>query len=333
MVWPYTTDGHAVDHESRHAAEDRLYELLDVVPLKDDDVTHERNIRDVLVSDDPRNEAVANLPRKQYAAMPRMNASSLKAGMIGSSDIDPTLIRAAYEMRRPEPSSELQASYDRGTLTHLMLLEPENLVDGVAVWKGDRRAGTEWKQFNEVNRGKLIMREADVREVQQACRAVRSISQVNALLRRPRATELAVFGKCSKTYLKGLIDSVTTDDGPVTLIDLKTTSHGIEEESVLRTIRKLHYREQLALYRELYQQATGREVEAVYLLFVALDVVGVRLVKLTTAALQFGMARMRQAIEAVEVCLHKDEWPVFFAESFADVNSWEVDDDLEIEGL
>ena len=252
--------------------------------------------------------------------------------MIGSNDIDPTLIRDAYEMTRPEPSSELQSAYDRGTLTHTILFEPEKLVDCVAVWKGDRRSGKEWKEFNDDNRHKLIMREVDVREVQQACRAVRSISQVNSLLRRPHETELAVFGKQSKTYLKGMIDSVTTDDGPVTLIDLKTTSHGIDEESVLRTIRKLHYREQLALYAHLYEQATGKPVESLYLLFVSLDPVGVRLVKLTTSAIQWGLARMMSAIEAVEKCIDADEWPVFFGESFADVSEYELGDD-HLEGF
>lgn len=289
-----------------------------------------KTIEDVLI-DDGRRGVVIGMNREEYAEIKRMNATSLKTGLLGANDVDANLIKSTYEQTRSEPSANLQSSYDRGTLTHLVLLEPEKLVDFVAVWKGDRRAGAEWNEFNKINQGKLIMRERDVREVQAACRAVRSISQVNRLLRRQHQTELAIFGKHSKTHLKGLIDSVTCDDGPVTIIDIKTTSHGIDEESVLRTIRKLKYREQLALYREMYQQAIGREVEAVYLLFVALDSIGVRLVKLTTAAMQFGLARMRQAIEAVESCVEKNEWPVFFGDSICDVSHWEVDDELYIE--
>ncbi len=33
MVWPYTTDGFAVDHDAAHAAEDRCYDNLDTLPL------------------------------------------------------------------------------------------------------------------------------------------------------------------------------------------------------------------------------------------------------------------------------------------------------------
>ena len=292
----------------------------------------ERRIENVVDDDGRCSCVVSDMQRSEYDAIQRMNASSLKAGLIGSFDVDPVLIREAFEQTREEPTATMQDSYDRGTLTHLILLEPEKVVDRVAVWKGDRRAGGEWKEFNEQNAGKLIMRERDVHEVQKACRAVRSVRAVNDLLMRRHATELSVFGKKSKTFLRGMIDCVTSDEGPVTLIDLKTTSRGIDEDSVFRTIRKLKYREQLALYADLYEQATGRHVEAVYLLFVALDVIGVRLAKLTTSALQFGLARMVSAIEAVEKCIEDGEWPVFYGESIMDCSSWEVDD-LEIEGV
>ena len=291
----------------------------------------ERSIRDVLV-DDERTGAVRGMPRQVYGIAKRMNATSLKAGLIGSHEIDPVLIREAYENTRPDPSASLQDSFDRGTLAHTILLEPEKLVELIAVWKGDRRAGAEWKEFNEANVGKLIMRDADVREVQRACRAVRSIQPVNELLRRKHETELAVFGKVSRTYCKGLIDSITTDDEPVTLIDLKTTATGIDEDSVMRAIRKLRYREQLALYAHLYEQATGKQIETVILLFVSLASEGVQLVKLTTSARQFGLARMVAAIEAVERCIESDDWPVFFGQSICDVSNFEADD-LDIEGI
>ena len=289
-----------------------------------------REISEVLIDDGRPAGIVRDMSRLDYAAFRRMNSSSLKAGLLGSADIDPNLIRSTYENTRPEPAASLQDSFDRGTLAHTILLEPEKLVDSVAVWNGDRRAGTEWKEFNEANKGKLIMRAADVREVQSACRAVRSIQPVNELLRRKRDTELAVFGKVSKTFCRGLIDSVTTDDGPRTLIDLKTTSQSIDEESINRTIRRLCYREQLAFYTHLFEQATGDPIDKVVLLFVSLETGGVRLVRLTTSAIQFGFARMVAAIESVERCIESNDWPTFYAESICDVSSWEAED-IDIE--
>lgn len=286
----------------------------------------ERNIRDILIDDGLRG-IVRDMPREKYHDLAKMNASSLKPGLIDAFEVDPSLIRAAYEGTRTDPSASLQDAYDRGTLTHVLIFEPEKIIDKVTVWKGSRRAGAAWEDFDSHNSGKLIMREADVREVQRTVRELRRVPQVAALLNRKHETELPVLGKVSRTYCKGLLDSITTDDGPVTLIDLKTTSHGIDEASVLRTIRTLHYREQLAFYAHLYEQATGKPVEAVYLLFVSLDPVGVRLVRVTTAALQFGLARMVAAIEAVEKCIDADDWPTFYAESFADVAPFEIDED------
>ena len=293
-------------------------------------MSDDRNIADILIDDGLRG-VIRDMPREAYRGGKRMNASSLKVGLLGSTDIDPVLIRNAYEGSRPEPSATLQESFDKGTLVHTILLDPEKLVDCVAVWSGERRAGTEWKEFNEANKGKLIMRAADVREVQAACRAVRGIQPVNEILRRKHDTELPVLGQIGKTYLKGMIDFITTDDGPVTLLDLKTTRN-IDEQSIQRATRQLGYREQLALYSNLYEQSTGRQVERVFLLFVSLDEIGVRLVRLTTSAVQFGLARMVAAIEAVERCIEKDDWPTFYAESLCDVSSWELDD-IDIEGI
>lgn len=290
----------------------------------------ERSISDILIDDGLRG-VVRDMPREKYFGLARLNASTIKPGLIGSAEVDPTAIRAAFEETRTPPSATLQDSFDKGSLTHVLIFEPETIVDKVAVWKGSRRAGREWDEFEVANVGKLIMREPDVREVQRAVRELRRVPQVASLLNRKHETELPVLGQFGRTYCKGLLDAITTD-GPATLIDLKTTSHGIDEASVLRTIRTLHYREQLSFYADLYCQATGILVDSIVLLFVSLDPIGVRIVKLTTSARQFGSSRMMAAIEAVERCIAADDWPVFCGDSICDVNPWEVDD-LDIEGL
>lgn len=292
-----------------------------------------RNIADILIDDGLRNP-LRNWPREKYHAIQRMSASVLKAGLIGSTEIDPTAIKSAFEGTRSAPSAELQDSFDRGTLCHTILLEPETLVDSVAVWKGNVRHGHEWTEFEAANRGKLIMRERDVRGVMQTCRAIRGVRQVNELLRRQHDTELVVFGKHGKTFLRSRLDFVSTDSGPRIIVDIKTDSHGpLDEESCLRTCRRLHYREQLGLYSYLYREATGIEVEQVFLLFVSLSTSAVRLVRLTTSALQFGLARMTAAIEAVERCIESNEWPdVFFGESLCDVAEFELGPGVTFDG-
>lgn len=289
----------------------------------------DRNIRDILIDDGLRG-IIRDMPEGAYRGGKRMNASCLKPGLLGPFEIDVSAIRSAYELEQSAPSATLQDSFDRGTLTHLLMLEPERVVDRVAVWKGSRRAGKEWDEFEQANASKLIMRVSDVREVQHAVRELRRVPQVAALLSRKHETELSVVGQVSKTFCKGRLDCVTTDDGPVTLIDIKTTGHGIDETSVMRAVRNFHYREQLAWYAHLYEQASGRPVEKVVLLFVSLDPIGVRIVKLTTSAIQWGFSRMLAAVQEVEQCIERDDWPVFVGDSICDVSEWEIGEDFDL---
>ena len=283
----------------------------------------DRNIRDV-ITDDGQRGIVLNMPREKYTAIQRMNCSRLVEGLLGPFEIDPVGVRDAFENTRAEPKSSQQDSYDRGTLAHLILLQPEQLVDRVAVWKGKTRHGSEWEAFENEHSGKLIMRPADVADVQRACREFRKTKQVNDLL-RPCDTEVAVFSQEGGIFCKGSIDAVTRA-GLCVILDPKTVGVGIDSETVRRQIRKFHYREKMAMYARWYTAATGREVDAVYLIFISLPPqrIGVRLVKLTTAALQWGEARMLAVLRAVKECIAKDDWPTFFADDFADVSPWEL---------
>lgn len=291
-----------------------------------------RDIKDIRNDDGRKTGVTLNMPREQYAAIPRMNFSSLKAGLLGSFDIDPVMIRETFEETRPAPTNDQQDSFNKGTLAHLILLQPELLVDRVAVWQGRERRGQSWDAFSTEHRGKMIMRECDVRAVQHACREFRQVPEVRDLL-RPCDTEVAVCAKVGEVYCKGLLDAVTRD-GLCVMIDPKTTSRGIDDRSVKYAISDFKYREQMGFYSQLYQLATGREIEQVYLLFISLPPqrIGIRLVRVTTSALQWGWSRCLQALERVEECIRDDRWPTFFANDIADVSEFEIGD-VELKGF
>jgi hypothetical protein len=294
----------------------------------------DRSIRDVLKDDGIKTGAVLNMSREQYEAIPRMNFSTLKTGLIGIDDVDVSLIRETYEGEAPQPLQTQQDAFDRGSLTHMVLLQPELLVDRVAIWKGDRRQGAEWQAFQEENAGKIIVREADARVVQQACREFRSMPRIRELL-RPCDTEVAVFVKEGRIYCKCLLDGVSrADSGLTVIIDPKTTRNGIDERSVMSSIRRFRYREQMGIYRRWFEAATGRKVDAVYLLFLSLPPqrIGAAVVKLTTAALQLGEARVLAALERLEESLDSDHWPKFCGDYLCDVSEWEIGD-VELEGF
>ena len=292
------------------------------------EITVTRKISDILRSNEHTGTIVRNMPREAYNAVSAMNVSTVKPGLVGSKDIDTTMIRDVYEGHRRDPSRAQQDSFDRGTLAHLILLQPEMIPGRVAVWKGGRRVGNEWDAFERENAGKLIMKEADVRDVQAACRSFREVKEVNDLF-RPCDTELSVFWQEGDVYCKGMLDAVTRQ-GECVVIDPKTIITGIDERSVRRQIEKFHYREQLGFYKRGYENVTGRIVDKVYLVFISLPPqrLGVRLEPITDAALEWGADRVLKAIKQVRHCIETDEWPVFFASGVCDLSS---NEEIEIE--
>lgn len=293
-----------------------------------------RNIADVLKDDGHRAGTIQNMPREMYDSLHRLNFSSVKEGLLGAFDVDTGMIKETYEQTRPDPTVSQQDSFDSGNLMHLIVLQPELIVDRVAVWRGGDRRGRDWETFKIEHAGKTIMKEAEVRAVQFACREFRQIPRIRELL-QPCDTEVTVLVKEGPFFCKCRIDGVTRADRDLcVIVDPKTSRHGNDEHSVLTTIRKFRYREQLGIYARWLTAATGREVDAVYLLFLSLPPqrLGAAVVKITTMALEWGANRVLDAMEQLHESIETDRWPVFCGDYISDVSSFEMDD-VEIEGL
>ena len=292
-----------------------------------------RLISEILADCGQPNGIVKGMSREKYNETHRLNYSTVKAGLIGESEVDVTGIKRAFEGISAAPSRALQDAYDIGSLVHLMLLEPEQIADRVAVWKGDRRAGNEWNDFEAENAGKLIIRASDHNEIQSVIKVYRSLTQVQDLL-RGHDTEVAVFSNEGRIHCKGLLDAVSSKDGIGSIVDPKTDRMGLSEHTIKNTIRSKRYREQMGIYRRWYQREANVEIEQVVLLFVSMPPapLGVAKVKLTTACLQLGEARVMNAIERLQGAIDANDWPTFYADYLIDIDPWEVDD-IEIEGV
>lgn len=289
----------------------------------------ERNIQDVLIDDGLRG-IVKNVPTDEHHARRRMNPSSLCAGMLSHHEIDPALIRHAWSGHR-EFGAAAQDRMDRGTLAGILLMQPERLANEVAIWDGSQRRGAEWDSFEEENQSKLIVKRADFNTVAEACRQLRFRPEVGSLL-NDIDVEVEILTQEGRIFCSGQVDAITR--GKVRkIIDLKTTDAGIDEQAVRRTIRAMHYREKMAAYKTWYERESGEEVVACFNLFVKLTPpLAVHVVKFTTSALQWGYSRILAALESVDQCLTRDEWPIYSAEMIADVDEWELED-VELEAV
>src|SRR3990167_10763403 len=237
------------------------------------------------------------VPEDQYRALPGLNPSSIAAGLMANNEVDPVLIKRAYEGLPPRRTQAQQDRLDRGTLCHLMVLQPELVADRVAVWHGDRRAGHEWDEFVNANAGKLLMRSEDHQEIVTASEQALNTPRFRSIFGGCKV-EVSLSGTHGEVLTKGRVDACKAGDMHV-IADLKTTEAGIDQRSVMNTIRSFHYREKMAMYRRMYCQATGTPTDLVqcFNVFVKLPPpCAIRIIKFTTAALEWGEWRIGQAI-------------------------------------
>lgn len=271
------------------------------------------------------------LPETTYRAMPRMSASTLVNGLRGT-DYDPFAVKWAYE--HPSTRATNQDALDRGTLAHMMMLEPSEVPTRVARWTGKRRAGAEWEAFCEANEHRLIVRDEDFEEVKFGCiEAMKSVESYFTDL----YVEHCLLWSEGDVRCKGRVDGMRPKDklGNVLLLDLKTTERGIDDRSTDRTVIDMRYREKMAWYRRAIC-ATG-EIDKhdvrVVLVFVQLTPpFGVNVKPLDSICLDHFESRMLELLKRTRDAIEHDSFAPMSIESAMGLMPWEqADIDHEME--
>jgi hypothetical protein len=266
------------------------------------------------------------LDSSDYETLPGVNPSSLAMGLVGCTEVDVSAVKQSYESGYDAKSTD---AMDAGTMVHLAILQPELLSDRVAVWCGGRRAGREWDEFESANSGRLMLRKDDYDSVMRSVEAFRSHPMVTNSIHggSPEVVVLSEETHAGVTIrARGRVDLIRLEDRVI--IDLKTTKSPLSHVQCERSIRDFRYREKMALYRRWAAKATGSDPDSwrCYNLFLSIgERPSIRNVKLSTSALEFGEARMMDAIESVCVAIDANEWPVHAVEDIVSVAPWEIE--------
>jgi hypothetical protein len=279
---------------------------------------------------------IVTLPESNYRPLPRMNPSTLVAGLRGD-DYDPFAVKHAWET--PSTRRTNQDTLDRGTLGHLFMLEPNRVKDAVALWPSSkRRAGGDWDTFQEANEHKLIIREDDFAEIMFGCAQARATDAVARLLDGV-AIEQSVLWSEYDIRCKGRFDAGKPIDrhGIVNIVDLKTTENGIDNRSTDNTTRSLRYREKMAFYRRGVSKALGVDKYDVRctLIFVQLSPpYGVNVKPISSDALDLCEEKMMTLLGRVRECIRRGQalgcvangFPIMSVESAIGLSPWEQAD-------
>jgi hypothetical protein len=230
----------------------------------------------------------------EYAALPRVNFSTLKAMRRSPKH---------YQHRLANPLEDT-SRLAFGRAVHTAVLEPDRLPLEYAVFFGERRAGKEWAAFCEQHPDQTILK----RDEYESCLAVR-----DAVRAHPVASALLRSGEAEQTILwtdtetgiecKARIDWL----GAAGLVDLKTTAD-VDARLFGATAARFSYHGQLAFYLAGLR-ANGIDVPAKIIAVETEAPCDVAVFGIDEGVLYAGEVEVTTLLRRVADCRERNEWP------------------------
>lgn len=249
-------------------------------------------------------EIYEKLPFEKYRQLPGLHSSTLKAAL-----------ESALDYQHAEQNDRADSdTFRQGRAAHTGILEPGRFLAEYVLWEtkhadGSKRirSGHAWEDFKLANAGKTIL---DQPQFDAACAvrdAVREHPIAGPLVRAKGRAELSLRWKHrSGADCKARLDYVTK----TALLDIKTT-HDIRPHIFNNTAERFAYRIQAALYRD--------GAEACGLGRLPFKIIAVRIAKgkpidvavytVTEELIADGQEEYELAIDIVQACRKKQEWP------------------------
>ena len=210
----------------------------------------------------------------------------------------------------------------------------ESIVSAVlsGATSSEIRSGKAWDAFEAENSKKLIMRAVDYDQAMAVANEVR-YHEIPVMCLRDSKPEVAMFTTEDGVDVRGQVDAVSIKRRVI--VDIKTTDSGVSDRECESTIRRFHYREKMALYRRWIARITESDPYSwkCYDLFISMDAASpsINLVRISEDALQWGEARMINALQCYQAAVAANDFPIMATESCVSVASWEMSEESEVE--
>jgi hypothetical protein len=245
------------------------------------------------------------LGMEEYHAW-NLDKDNLQAGPISCSMLK-QFAKNPFAWLRAEPFKPT-AAMQTGSLLDAALTEPETLDARCVVSPYEnyrKKEAQEWKA-NALDQGRLIVTEESLENAKACAEAVRSHDVAGAML-DGADFQVGVVGSIGKIPAKCLIDIVPgRGEYEETLVDFKTTSGGLDDEAIRKTMGQYQYHHQAAFYRTLYNQVSeDRLCEQFAFIFQDPMTREVRVVTLADDALALGTRGVGAAVKEFAQCAYK----------------------------
>ena len=197
----------------------------------------------------------------------------------------------------------------KGSLFDLAVTDPDELDKQVVVSPFDSFRSKESQQWKKevLEEGKLISTDEEIGKARLASASVRSHSVAGEIL-KGADFQVGVIGDIGRIPAKCLIDILPDVNGEwgESIVDYKTTSNGLDDEAIRKTIGQYKYHWQGAFYRSLFNKvSTNRHIEDFTFIFQDTMTLEVRVVNLHTDAMALGTRAVKSALVEFAKCAHK----------------------------
>lgn len=201
-------------------------------------------------------------------------------------------------------------AFDLGTAAHIAILEPERLE--VSVMKGpDDRRGNKWKDALSYaeEKGATLLTSGDYDQ----CLLIRDLADTVPEIRTVRKgetfTETSAYHDDEETGMTVKCRPDIYNKTHSIICDIKNMADA-SEAAFTRDVGKFGYHVQDAMYSDVWDKATGMQVEAFFfIVFEKSEPPVVACYELTESARSEGYAVYRHALDRYAECVRSDQWP------------------------
>lgn len=195
-------------------------------------------------------------------------------------------------------------AFDEGTYAHSLILEPEMIPDEFAFFPGFRKAGKDFEQFKDSNKGKIILSKPQKHRVEM---------WVDSYRQRPEAVSLISGGEPEQSLAGELLgvpskvrcDYINVEKGYV--VDIKTTSHSTDVESFSYVIKSLGYDLSAAMYLKMFEEYYKKSLDFYFVVLGKRDNM-CEVYKLSEDTRARGDLMLIEAVKKYKDCLKTDNW-------------------------
>ncbi len=195
-------------------------------------------------------------------------------------------------------------SFTEGSLTHSLILEPDQVQHEYAFFEGMRKAGADYERFLAANTDRTVISRPQ---------RIRSENNKAAFLKNPQAVELLSGGFPEQTIcvdLNGIptkirCDYINVEKGYIA--DVKTTSYPADVDTFRMTISQWSYDLSAALYAHVAEQYYGKKFDFYFVVIQKSDLV-CEVYKASQATIDRGMLQIAKAATIYKQCLQTGIW-------------------------